>query len=87
MEFDYDPVKSRTNKEKHGIDFQEAQELWTDPMLVEVPAKTVDEARYLIIGRIGARIWSAVVTYRENKTRIISVRRSRIEEVRIHESA
>jgi len=87
LEFDYDPVKSRTNKEKHGIDFQEAQELWTDPMLVEVPAKTVDEARYLIIGRIGARIWSAVVTYRENKTRIISVRRSRIEEVRIHESA
>ena len=86
MEFDYDPVKSRTNKEKHGIDFQEAQELWMDPMLVEVPAKTVDEPRFLMIGRIGPRIWSAVVTYRDNKTRIISVRRSRIEEVRIYES-
>ena len=67
------------------VDFVQAQELWQDPMRVEVPARTTGEPRWLVIGRMGGRHWSAVVTYREDKIRIISVRRARDEEVRIYE--
>lgn len=85
MEFEFDPEKSKSNKEKHGIDFVEAQLLWVDDMLLEVPARTSDERRFVIIGKIGHRHWSAVVTYRKERIRIISVRRSRKEEVRLYE--
>ena len=85
MEFEFDPAKSQANKDRHGIDFVEAQLLWLDDMLLEIPARTSDEPRYVIIGRIGDRHWSAVVTYREDRTRIISVRRSRKEEVGLYE--
>jgi hypothetical protein len=83
--FEFDERKSQGNLEKHGIDFLEAQELWKDPDLLEIPAKTIDELRFLIIGRIKGKHWSAVVTPRGNNIRIISVRRSRTEEVIIYE--
>ena len=86
MEFEFDQEKSQTNLEKHGIDFVEAQLLWFDDMLIEIPVRTTDEPRFLIIGKIGDKHWSAVVTYRQDRTRIISVRRSRKEEVEIYES-
>ena len=86
MEFEYDQDKSKRNKEKHGIDFDEAKYLWDDPELVEIPAKTTDESRTVIIGTIGHKHWSAVVTHRNNNIRLISVRRSRKEEVEIYES-
>lgn len=86
MEFEFDAAKSLKNREKHGIDFVEAQALWDDPERVEVPARTEDEPRSLVIGRIGLDHWSLVVTYRENRARIISARRSRREEIQIHES-
>jgi uncharacterized DUF497 family protein len=85
VEFDFDPGKSQSNHGKHGIDFKAAQALWDDPDFVEIPARTIDEQRFLIIGLIGNKHWSAVVTYREEKVRIISVRRSRQEEVDIYE--
>ena len=84
--FGFDEGKSRTNLEKHGIDFVQAQALWDDPDLLEIPAKTVDEPRFLDIGTIESKHWSAVVTYRSESIRIISVRRSRVEEVRLYES-
>ncbi len=86
MEFDFDPNKSQTNRNKHGIDFVRARDLWRDPSRVEVPARTVDEPRWLIIGLIDGKHWSAVVTVRQESIRIISVRRSRVEEVAIYES-
>lgn len=85
MEFEFDPLKSDVNKKKHGIDFREAQELWNDPELIEIPVKTHDESRFLVIGRISERHWSGVITYRSEKIRIISVRRSRKEEIDIYE--
>ena len=85
MEFDFDARKSKENKRKHGIDFVEAQALWDDPNLIEIPARTVDEPRYVIIGRIKDKHWSGIITYRDEKIRIISVRRSRKEEVEIYE--
>ena len=85
MEFEFDPAKSEANREKHDVDFVQAQELWQDPLRVEVPARTMDEPRWLVIGRMGGKHWSAVVTYRQDRTRIISVGRARDEEVRIYE--
>ena len=85
MEFEFDPDKSVANQKKHGIDFAEAQLLWRDDMLLEIPARTTDEPRFLIIGKIGNEHWSAVVTYRQDRIRIISVRRSREEEVEVYE--
>jgi uncharacterized protein len=86
MEFEFDEIKSQSNREKHGIDFVEAQELWEDPQRLEIPARTEDEPRYLAIGKIKEKHWSAVMTYRNEKIRIISVRRARKEEVAIYES-
>ena len=86
MGFEYDREKSVSNKDKHGIDFEEAQELWLDPQLIEIPARTRDEPRWLVIARRGDRHWSAVITRRGERIRIISVRRSREEEVKIYES-
>jgi len=71
---------------KHGIDFNEAQALWDDPDLIEIPVKTSDEARYVVIAMISGKHWSGVITYRGEKVRIISVRRSRKEEINIYES-
>ncbi len=85
MEFEFDPAKSASNLEKHGIDFTAVQALWQDVMRVEIPAQTIDEARWLVIGQIGGKHWSVVVTYREQRVRIISARRSRKEEVALHE--
>jgi uncharacterized protein len=86
MVFEFDPVKSESNRIKHGIDFLEAQALWFDPMLLEIPAKTTDEPRYLVIGLLDDKHWSAVMTYRSDKIRLISVRRARAEEVALYES-
>ena len=86
MSFEYDPPKSALNLKKHGIDFDMAQNLWSDPDLLEIPAKTIDEPRYLIVGKIAGKHWSAVITYREDTIRLISVRRSRQEEIELYES-
>ena len=86
MEFEFDPAKSRANRRKHGIDFVKAQSLWDDPDLLEIPARTSDEPRSVVIGRIGKKHWSGIITHRDEGIRIISVRRSRREEVELYES-
>ncbi|QOL26349.1 BrnT family toxin [Thalassotalea sp. LPB0316] len=84
--FEYDPKKSEINLDKHGIDFEEAQSLWNDPDLVEIPANTSDEPRSLVIAIHKGKCWSAVITHRTPNVRIISVRRSRKNEVEFYES-
>ena len=86
ISFEFDAAKSESNRAKHGIDFVQAQRLWSDPMLLEIPAKTDDEPRYLVIGLIDGKHWSAVITYRAEIVRVISVRRARSEEVGLYES-
>ena len=86
MEFEYDAAKSEANRKKHGIDFAAAQALWDDSQRVLIPATTEDEKRWLVIGRIGEKHWSAVITFRGEAIRIISVRRWRDEEKDIYES-
>lgn len=86
MGFEYDSAKSAENKRKHGVDFEEAQALWSDSALLEIPARVSDEPRWVVIGRMAEKHWSAVITRRNDNIRIISVRRSRDEEVEIYES-
>lgn len=85
MEFEFDERKSRANKVKHGIDFVEAQALWLDEALVEIPARSEVEQRVLVVGLMGGKHWSAFITYRGEAVRLISARRSRDEEVAIYE--
>jgi uncharacterized DUF497 family protein len=85
VEFEFDSAKSASNLEKHGIDFDTVQAIWQDVMRVEIPARTTDEPRWLVVGQIDGRHWSAVVTYRGSRVRIISARRSRKEEVTLYE--
>ena len=86
MDFEYDPAKSASNLSKHGIDFDQAQALWDDPWMLEAPAMTEDEPRFLSIGKIEDKHWAAVWTLRGDAVRIISVRRARQEEISRYES-
>jgi len=86
MDFEFDPKKSEKNMQKHGIDFLQARALWDDSELIEIPARTEDEPRFLVVGKIEGKHWAAIVTYRGEKIRIISVRRARKEEVELYES-
>ena len=80
MDFEFDAAKSAANLKKHGIDFISAQALWSDPDRLEIPARSLDEPRTQVIGRIGDVVWSAFITMRGDHIRIISVRRARHEE-------
>jgi len=80
LEFEFDPAKSAANMAKHRIDFVDAQEIWTDADRLEIPARSLDEPRHQVIGRIGEQTWSAFISYRNEKIRIISVRRARSDE-------
>jgi len=80
MDFEFDTAKSTANLRKHGIDFIHAQPLWSDPDRLEIPARSLDEHRIQVIGRIGDEGWSAFITLRDDRIRIISVRRARDEE-------
>ena len=86
MEFEFDENKSQSNLDKHGIDFLEAQKIWDDLDRAEARSDIGEEKRFIVIGRINLKSWSAIITYREGKTRIISVRRSRKEEISIYDS-
>ena len=85
MAFEFDPDKSAVNEAKHGIGFDDAQALWDDPWLLEAPARTADEPRFMAIGRIEGRYRSAICTRRGDRIRLISVRRARKEEVERYE--
>ncbi len=84
MIFEFDKQKSKRNNEKHGIDFVEAQRIWEDPDCLMIPARTIGESRFLLIGKYQNKIWSAIFTLRNKKIRIISVRRSRKNEEEIY---
>ena len=86
MNFEYDENKSLSNKQKHGIDFEEAKLLWDDDRMVELTAFYEDEKRFINIGKINAKFYTAITTMRNGKIRIISARRSRKKEIEIYES-
>ncbi len=85
--FEFDPAKSNANREKHGIDFEECQQLWKDEDRVEIAAVTKGEPRFAVIGQLKEKIWIAFITYRHENIRIFSVRRAREAEARLYEDA
>jgi uncharacterized protein len=84
--FEFDPAKSQANLAKHGIDFEAAQQLWSDENAIENQTSYQDEDRYYRIGQIGQKLWTAFFTYREGRVRIISVRRAREKERHSYDS-
>ncbi|MEZ5672160.1 MAG: BrnT family toxin [Thiotrichaceae bacterium] len=84
MEFEYDFNKSQINKQKHGIDFEEAKALWLDEDRVHIQAKSDTEPRFALIAYYNGKLWSAFYTHRESYIRIISVRRSRDNERKLY---
>jgi uncharacterized DUF497 family protein len=87
MKFEYDANKSKNNKSKHSIDFEEAKELWKDPYSFELPSiQNENENRFLVLGQIASKNYTAIITYRDDIIRIISVRRSREKEIKLYES-
>ncbi len=86
MDFEYDINKSNSNLEKHNINFETAKQLWDDERYLEIPTKNTDEERYIIIAKLDNKCWTAVITYRNDIIRIISVRRSRKNEEKLYES-
>ena len=87
MNFEYDEIKSNVNKSKHNIDFEEAKRLWEDPYSFEIPSsQSEDEERFLVLGQIDSKNYTAIITYRDKSIRIISVRRSREKEMKLYES-
>ena len=86
MKYEYDEKKSLSNKQKHGIDFEEVKVLWRDDRLLEIKTSFSSETRYVNIGKIGDKFYTVVTTYRENNIRIISARRARKKEIETYES-
>jgi uncharacterized protein len=86
MEFEYDEQKSESNKTKHGIDFEEAKALWLDQSALYLDTRSEDEDRFLIVGKIEGVLWTGVVTFRGERIRVISVRRSRGQEVESYDN-
>ena len=63
MKFEYDEKKSQINKEKHNIDFVEAQKLWQDEEALVIPANIVDnEIRYALISKIFKKCFVVIFT-------------------------
>jgi len=85
MPFEYDRNKSLVNKEKHGIDFLTAQEIWEDENRIEIYAPYPVEDRRILLARYHEKIWAAVYTLRGEAIRIISVRRARKKEANLYE--
>ena len=82
-EFEWDESKSRQNLEKHGIDFEEATEVFYDSYLLHQSNRKGEE-RWVAIGQTEGRVAAVVFTRRGQKIQIISARRARKNEERAY---
>lgn len=69
MKFECNPQKSQANLKKHGITLEDAQLLWGVPN-IQISARTVDEERFMIIGRINEKCYSCIFTKRGEAIRL-----------------
>jgi len=86
MKYEYDNNKSLSNKQKHGIDFEDVKLLWSDDRMIEITTSYENEERFINIGKIDTKFYTIVTTFHEDKIRIISARRARKKEIEIYES-
>jgi uncharacterized protein len=84
-EFEWDEDKRLKNIEKHSLDFLDAGELFSGPLLTTPASTKHGEERFLATGKIGNEHATAIYTLRGTKIRLISIRRARRGEQRNHE--
>ena len=83
MKFEFDQAKSEANKQKHGVSLEDAAQLWQEAYL-EVAARTIDEPRWMVIGKLQDRLYACIHTVRGESVRLISCRRAREKEVKFY---
>lgn len=81
--FQWDANKNDLNLAKHGIDFDEAIEIFYSPHLL-LRSKHRDEERWIAVGESEGRTIAVVFTWRDSDVRIISARRARKDEKRAY---
>jgi uncharacterized DUF497 family protein len=74
--FDWDERKSELNLAKHGIDFDDASEVFYRPIILRRSDRN-NEERWVAIGHSENRLIAVVFTRRADVIRIISARRAR----------
>ena len=77
MIFDWDANKAEKNLRDHRVSFSDAVSVFRDPLSVTAPDPdhSLDENRYIIIGRYESdRLLMVAHTDRRNRVRIISAR-------------
>ena len=88
MNFDWDESKAQANLAKHGITFDEAKSVFTDPFYVDFydPDHSDEEERYIIIGQSQRqRVLVVSYTERQQQTRLISAREATRREKQAYE--
>ena len=81
MRFVYDPTKSESNRDKHGVDFAFADRMWRDEAMTAVSAAHPVEQRFAATAQVEGKFWTAIYTPRGETIRIISIRRARKKEI------
>ncbi|MFY9991207.1 MAG: BrnT family toxin [Rhodoplanes sp.] len=81
--FEWDPRKAASNRRKHGIDFDEAIEVFYGPIVL-YRSDRKEEERWLAIGGSEGRVIAVAFTWRGDTLRIISARRARRNEKRAY---
>jgi hypothetical protein len=84
--FDWDKRKSKSNLDKHGIDFDDAIEIFYGPVILRRSDRN-NEERWIAIGFLENRFIAVVFTRRVDAFRIISARRARKNEEREYRNA
>ena len=83
MRFEFNQEKSESNRRKHGVTLEQATQIWLNTYL-ELRARTVDEARFMAIGKIQERLYACIYTVRGESVRLISCRRARAKEAQFY---
>ena len=77
MDYEWDPVKAKSNFRKHGVDFADAATVFSDDYALTIPDDDPDEERFVTIGVDALeRILIVVYTWRSRRIRIISARKA-----------
>jgi uncharacterized DUF497 family protein len=83
--FEWDDEKSKINKAKHGIDFEEARLLWRSGV-DEFRSPRGTEMRYIAFGKLGDKLYVVALTYRGHRRRLISAREATDDEQENYEA-
>jgi uncharacterized DUF497 family protein len=87
MEFEWDETKRRSNLEKYGLDFGDLDEFsWAEALFEPSARRDYDEDRFVAVGDFRGEFYAVILTWRSGKTRIISFRKARPQEVKRYEA-